>query len=248
MDLMNRVFHPFLDQFVIVFINDILIYLRSESEHEQHLCLALQTLREHQLYAKFNKCEFWISKIRFLGHIVSREGIAVDLAKVSAVLDWEPPKTVTKIRSFLGLVGYYRKFIQDFLKITMPLTRLTKKGVQFSWSMKCQKAFDTLKAKLTTASVLTIPSSDRTFVVYTDTSLTGLGGVLMQTQKVVAYITWQLRVHEQNYPTHDLELAAVVFALKAWRHYLYGVQFELFTNHQSLMYLFSQKELNQMKR
>ena len=114
--------------------------------------------------------------------------------------------------------------------------------------MEFQKAFDILKTKLTTTPVLTIPSSDRTFVVYTDASLAGLGGVLMQTQRVVAYISRQLRVHEQNYPTHDLELAAVVFALKSWRHYLYGVQFELFTDHQSLKYLFSQKELNQRQR
>ncbi|XP_020272350.1 uncharacterized protein LOC109847530 [Asparagus officinalis] len=171
MDLMNWVFCPYLDQFVIVFIHDILIYSRSESEHEQHLCLALQTLREHQLYAKFRKCEFWISEVRFLGHIVSREGIVVDLAQVLAVLDCEPSKSVIEIRSFLGLAGYYRKFIQDFSKITMPLTCLTKNGVQFTWSTECQKAFDTLKAKLTTAPVLTIPSSDRTFVVYTDASL-----------------------------------------------------------------------------
>ena len=121
----------------------------------------------------------------------------------------------------------------------MPITHLTKKGVHFIWSMECQKAFDILKTKLTTAPVLTIPSSDRTFVVYTDASLAGLGGVLIQTQRVVAYISWQLRVHEQNYPTYDLELAAVIFALKSWRHYLYGVQFELFTDHKSLKYLFS---------
>ncbi|ONK55502.1 uncharacterized protein A4U43_UnF2320 [Asparagus officinalis] len=154
MDLMNRVFHPYLDQFIIVFIDDILIYSRSEAEHEQHL---------------------------------SREGIAVDSAKVEAVLDWEPPKTVTEIRSILGLAGYYRKFIQDFSKIATPLTYLTKKGVQFIWSIECQKAFETLKTKLTSTPVLVIPNSDKTFVVYTDASLLGLGGVLIQTQRVVAY-------------------------------------------------------------
>ncbi|XP_020272237.1 uncharacterized protein LOC109847420 [Asparagus officinalis] len=162
---------------------------RSESKHEQHLHLALQTLHKYQLYAKFSKCEFWISEVRFLDHIVSREGIAVEPAKVSAALDWEPPTTVTENRSFLGLVGYYRKFIQDFSKIVMPLTCLTKKGVHFTWSVECHKAFDTLKTKLTTVSVLTIPSSDRTFVMYMDVSLAGLGGVLMQSQRVVAYIS-----------------------------------------------------------
>ena len=131
----------------------------------------------------------------------------------------------------MGLAGYYRKFIQDFSKIATPLTQLTKKGVQFTWSAQCQESFRTLKEKLTSAPVLVIPSSDRSFVVYTDVSLLGLGGVLMQTQRVVAYASRQLRIHERNYPSHDLELVAVVFALKVWRHYLYGVQFELFTDH-----------------
>ena len=173
------------------------------------------------------------------------DGIAVDPSKVEAVIDWQAPTTVTEIRSFLGLAGYYRKFIQDFFKIATPITQLTKKGAPFTWSVQCQQAFELLKRKLMTAPVLVIPSSDRQFVVYTDASLMGLGGVLMQVQRVVAYASRQLRIHERNYPTHDLELDAVVFALKIWRHYLYGVQFELFTDHKSLRYLFSQKELNQ---
>ena len=135
--------------------------------------------------------------------------------------------------------------IQDFSKISTPLTQLTKKGVQFIWSAQCQESFRILKEKLTSVPVLVILSSDRSFVVYTDASLLGLGGVLIQTQRVVAYASCQLLIHERNYLTHDLELAAVVFALKVWRHYLYGVQFELFTDHKSLRYLFSQKELNQ---
>jgi hypothetical protein len=131
MDLMNWVFRPYLDRFVIVFIDDILIYSRSEAEHEERLRLALQTLREHQLYAKFTKCEFWLPKVRFLGHVVSKDGLAVDPSKVEAVLDWLPPTTVTEIRSFLGLAGYYRKCIQNFSGIATPLTQLTKKGVPF---------------------------------------------------------------------------------------------------------------------
>ena len=131
------------------------------------------------MYTKFSKCEFWLSEVRFLGHVISREGIAVDPAKVTAVLDWEPPKTVIEIRSFLGLAGYYRKFIQDFSKIVTPTTHLTRKGVQFIWSMECQKAFDILKTKLTTAPVLTIPNSDRIFVVFINTSLAELEDVLM---------------------------------------------------------------------
>ena len=183
-----------------------------------------------------------------MGHVISGEGIAVDPAKVEAVLDWEHPSTVTEIQSFLGLAGYYRKFIQDFSRIATPLTQLTKKGVRFVWSMQCHEAFDLLKQKLTTVPVLVIPSSKRCIVVYTDASLMGLGGVLMQTQRVVAYASRQLRIHKHNYLTHDLELAAIVFALKVWRHYYYGVQFELFTDHHSLRYLHSQKELNQQLR
>ena len=129
MDLMNWIFHPYMDKFIIVFIDDILIYSRSEAEHEKHLHLALQTLRDHQLFAKFSKCEFWLPEVKFLEYVISKNGIAMDSSKVEAVLDWQPPTTVSEIRSFLGLTGYYRKFIQDFSKIVTPLTHLTKKGV-----------------------------------------------------------------------------------------------------------------------
>jgi hypothetical protein len=186
--------------------------------------------------------------VKFLGHVISGDGISVDHSKVDAVLDWKPPTSVTEIRSFLGLAGYYRRFIKDFSKIATPLTRLTKKNTPFVWDEKCQFSFDLLKEKLTTAPVLIIPSNDKIFLVYTDASLLGLGGVLMQERQVVAYASRQLRVHELNYPTHDLELAGVVFALKIWRHYLYGVRFQLFTDHQSLKYLFSQKDLNMRQR
>ena len=146
------------------------------------------------------------------------------------------------------MAGYYRRFIENFSKIAVPLTNLTKKTVPFVWCSKCQEAFDVLKKKLTTAPVLIIPDLDKRFLVYTDASLLGLGGVLMQERQVVAYASRQLKIHEKNYPTHDLELAAVVFAIKIWRHYLYGVPFDLFTDHQSLRYLFSQKELNLRQR
>jgi hypothetical protein len=197
------------------------------------------------LYAKFSKCEFWLEEVKFLGHVISGHGVAVDPAKTEAVLDWLPPTSVTEIRSFLDLAGYYRKFIQNFSGIASPLTQLTKKGVPFVWSAQCQEAFLLLKQKLTSAPVLAIPCSDRCFVVYTDASLMGLGAVLMQVERVVAYASRQLRVHERNYPTHDLELAVIVFAIRIWRHYLYGVQFQLFTDHKSLRYLFSQRDLNQ---
>ena len=141
MDLMHRVFHPYLDQFVMVFVDDILIYSKSEADHEGHLKIVLRTLREHQLYAKFSKCEFWLTEVRFLGHVVSASGVSVDLEKVKVVMSWERPNLVFKIRSFLGLVGYYRRFIENFSQLVAPMTRLTQKEVNFEWNDLCKKAF-----------------------------------------------------------------------------------------------------------
>ncbi|KAA0033327.1 pol protein [Cucumis melo var. makuwa] len=248
MDLMNRVFKDFLDSFVIVFIDDILIYSKTEAEHEEHLHQDLEILRSNKLYAKFSKCEFWLKKVSFLGHVVSSEGVSVDPAKIEAVTNWPRPSTVSEIRSFLGLAGYYRRFVEDFSRITSPLTQLTRKGTPFVWSPACESSFQELKQKLVTAPVLTVPHGSGSFVVYSDASKKGLGCILMQQGKVVAYASRQLKSHEQNYPTHDLELAAVVFALKIWRHYLYGEKIQIFTDHKSLKYFFTQKELNMRQR
>ena len=248
MDLMNRVFHPYLDRFVIVFIDDILVYSRSELGHERHLGLVFQTLRQYQLYVKFRKCEFWLSRVGFLGHAVSADGIYVDPQKVEAVANWEQPTTVTKVRSFLGLAGYYRRFIEGFSKIAGPLHCLTRKGVKFEWIDRCEGSFQTLKEKLTSAPVLTFPKGNEGFEVYSDASCQGLGCMLMQHKRVVAYSSRQLKKQELNYPTHDLELAVVIFALKTWRHYLYGATCQIFTDHKSLKYLFTQKELNLRQR
>ncbi|KAA0057168.1 pol protein [Cucumis melo var. makuwa] len=248
MDLMNRVFKDFLDSFVIVFIDDILIYSKTEAEHEEHLRQVLETLRANRLYAKFSKCEFWLKKVSFLGHVVSSEGVSVDPAKIEAVTNWPRPSTVSEIRSFLGLAGYYRRFVEDFSRIASPLTQLTRKGTPFVWSPTCQNSFQELKQKLVTAPVLTVPDGSESFVIYSDASKKGLGCVLMQQGKVIAYASCQLKSHEQNYPTHDLELAIVVFALKIWRHYLYGDKMQIFTDHKSLKYFFTQKELNMRQR
>ncbi|KAL0560323.1 hypothetical protein IC582_000724 [Cucumis melo] len=248
MDLMNRVFREFLDTFVIVFIDDILIYSKTEAEHEEHLHMVLQTLRDNKLYAKFSKCEFWLKQVSFLGHVVSKAGVSVDPAKIEAVTGWTRPSTVSEVRSFLGLAGYYRRFVENFSRIATPLTQLTRKGVPFVWSKACEDSFQTLKQKLVTAPVLTVPDGSGNFVIYSDASKKGLGCVLMQQGKVVAYASRQLKSHEQNYPTHDLELAAVVFALKIWRHYLYGEKIQIFTDHKSLKYFFTQKELNMRQR
>ncbi|XP_075481145.1 uncharacterized protein LOC142521857 [Primulina tabacum] len=183
MDLMNRVFNPYLDSFVIVFIDDILIYSKTRDLHREHLRIVLQQLRDNQLYAKFKMCEFWLEQVAFLGHIVSKEGIAVDPAKIEAVKKWPIPLTFSEVRSFLGLAGYYRRFIADFSKIALPLTTLTRMTVKFEWTNECQQAFQVLKDKLTSAPVLALPQGVEDFVVYTDASKKGLGAVLMQRGK-----------------------------------------------------------------
>ncbi|GJS27264.1 putative reverse transcriptase domain-containing protein [Tanacetum coccineum] len=183
MDLMNRVCKPYLDRFVIVFIDDILIYSKSRKEHEGHLKLILKLLKEEELYAKFSKCEFWLSRVQFLSHMIDSEGIRVDPAKIKSIKDWAAP-------------------------------------------------------------ILALPEGSEKFVVYCDASHKGLGAVLMKKEKVIAYASRQLKVHEKNYTTHNLELGAVVFALKMWRHYLYGIKYVVFTDHKSLQHILDQKELN----
>ncbi|WVZ75692.1 hypothetical protein U9M48_023727 [Paspalum notatum var. saurae] len=197
MYLMNSVFMNELDKFVVVFIDDILVYSKNEKEHEEHLRIVLSRLREHKLYAKFSKCAFWLKEVAFLGHILSAKGVAVDPSKVEDVLNWKQPQTMTEIRSFLSLVGYYRRFIKDFSKIAKPMTALTQKNAKFAWSPKCEEAFGTLKKLLTSAPVLAQPDITKPFDVYCDASGSGLGCVLMQEGRVIAYASCQLRKHEQ---------------------------------------------------
>ncbi|GJT00389.1 putative reverse transcriptase domain-containing protein [Tanacetum coccineum] len=251
MDLMNRVCKPYLDKFVIVFIDDILIYSKNKQEHEEHLKIILELLKKEELYAKFSKCEFWIPKVQFLGHVIDNKGIHVDPAKIESVKDWASPKTPTEIRQFLGLAGYYRRFIEGFSKIAKPMTKLTQKKVKFEWGDKQDKqeaAFQLLKQKLCSAPILALPEGSEDFIVYCDASKKGLGAVLMQREKVISYASRQLKIHEKNYTTHDLELGAVVFALKIWRHYLYGTKCTVFTDHKSLQHILNQKELNMRQR
>ncbi|GJS10090.1 putative reverse transcriptase domain-containing protein [Tanacetum coccineum] len=205
-------------------------------------------LKKEELYAKFSKCDFWLSKVQFLGHVIDSEGIHVDPAKIESIKDWESPKAPTKIRQFLGLAGYYRRFIEGFSKIAKPMTKLTQKSVKFNWGKKEETAFQTLKQKLCSAPILALPEGSENFVVYCDASHKGLGAVLMQKEKVIAYASRQLKIHEKNYTTHDLELGAVVFALKMWRHYLYGTKCVVFTDHKSLQHILDQKELNMRQR
>ena len=179
---------------------------------------------------------------------MSDQGVQVDPRKTEAVKKWPKPLTPTDTRSFLGLAGYYRRFVEGFSSIAAPLTALTKKKSKYEWTETCEKSFQELKDRLTSAPVLTLPKSGENYTVYCDASRVGLGCVLMQAGKVIAYASRQLKVHEKNYPTHDLELAAVVFALKLWRHYLYGVHVDVFTDLKSLQYVFTQRELNLRQR
>jgi hypothetical protein len=213
-NLMNSVFMDYIDKFVVVFIDDILIYSQSEEEHVDHLKTVLQRLREHRLYAKLSKCEFWIDEVMFLGHIINKDGLVVDSNKVADILNWKAPTDARGIKSFIGMAEHYQRSIEGFSKISRQMTALLANKVEFKWTQKCQEAFEALKEKLTTTPVLVLPDVHKLFLVYCDACYTGLGCVLMQEGRVVAYSSRQLKVHEKNYPIHDLELAAVVHALK----------------------------------
>nr|GFB57281.1 putative reverse transcriptase domain-containing protein [Tanacetum cinerariifolium] len=193
----------------------------NEKEHEEHLKAILGLLKEE--------------KIR---------GIHVDPAKIESVKDWVSPKTPTEIRQFLGLVGYYQRFIEGFSKIAKSMTKLTQKEIKFDWGEKEENAFQLIKQKLCSAPILALPEGSEDFVLYYYASHKGLGAVLTQREKMIAYASRQLKVHERNYTTHDLEFGSVVFALMIWRHYLYGTRCTVFTDHKSLQHILDQKDLN----
>ncbi|GJT40067.1 putative reverse transcriptase domain-containing protein [Tanacetum coccineum] len=213
MDLMNRVCKPYLDKFVIVFIDDILGYSKDEEEHGKHLKIILELFKKERLYAKFLKCNFWLDSVQFLGHVIDCIGVHVDPAKIKAIKNWAAPMTPTEVRQFLRLAGYYRRFIEGFSLISKPLTKLTQKDKKYEWGKEEEEAFQTLKQKLCSVPILAFPEGTEDFVVYCDASLKGYRAVLMQREKVIAYASRQLKVYEENYTTHDLELGAVVFTL-----------------------------------
>ena len=189
-------------------MDDILVFSKTKEEHAEHLRLVLEKLREHKLYAKRSKCEFWLKEVSFLGHVVSNGGIAVDPSKVRDVLNWKPPTDVGEIHSFLGLAGYYRRFIDGFSKLAKPMIALLEKNVKFAWLEKCQANFEELKKRLTTTPVLVLPDLSKNFLIYCDSSHQSLGCVLMQEGRVVDYASRQLRKHELNYATHDFGVSS----------------------------------------
>jgi hypothetical protein len=170
MYLMNKVFMQYLDKFVVVYIDDILLFSKTEEEHEKHLRMVLEKFRSNQLYAKFSKCEFWLTEVTFLGHVISAGGVSVDPSKVKDVLNWVPLTNASEIQSFLGLAGYYRRFIKDFSKIAKPMTRLLEKNKDFDWIEECQANFEELKKRLTSAPVLILPDITKMFGIYYDAS------------------------------------------------------------------------------
>ncbi|GJS13069.1 putative reverse transcriptase domain-containing protein [Tanacetum coccineum] len=230
----------------------------SKEDHEVHLKLVLELLKKEKLFAKFSMCEFWLQEVHFLGHVVNNNDIHVDPSKIEAMKNLKAPMTPSEIRSFLGLAGYYRCFIAYFSKIVKPLTLLTQKNQKYEWGVDQEEAyewgvdqeevFQTLKDNLCNAPILSLPDRAEDFVVYYDASNQDLGCMLMQRGKVIAYASWQLKIHEKNYTTHDLELGVVVFALNIWRHYLYGTKSVIYTDHKSLQHIFDQKELNMRQR
>jgi hypothetical protein len=204
----------------------------------------LEKLRSNQLYTKFSKCEFWLTEVAFLGHVICAGGVSADLSKVKDVLNWMPPMTASEIQSFMGLAGHYRRFINDFSKIAKPIMKLLEKNTAFEWTVECQASFEELRKCLTSTPMLVLPDLTKKFDIYCDVSHQGLGCVLIQEGQVVCYASPQLRKHEENYPTHDLELAAVAHALKICRHYLIGHHCEIYSDYKSLKYIFTQNDLN----
>ena len=244
MHLMQDIFRPLLDKFVIVFLDDVLIFSKNEEEHEQHVKEVLEILRKHKLYAKASKCEFFKKKISFLGHVVSGEGVSMEESKVKAIHEWPAPKNLTELRGFLGLAGYYRKFVQGFSRIASPMTQLLHKDTPYNWQDAQQVAFDALKTAVTTAPVLLSPNDTLPFTVFTDASGFAVGATLVQDQgngpQPVAYMSRKMNDAERNYPVHEQEELSIHTALKEWRHYLHGEPFHVFTDHRSLTHLFTQ--------
>ena len=248
MHLMHSIFREYLDDFIIIFLDDILVYSRGLQEHMIHVRKTFAVLRSHQLYAKVSKCSFFQHQVDYLGHVVSSKGLLPDPAKVQAVRDWKVPESVTDIRSFLGLAGYYRRFIPNFAKIAAPLTNLTRKNTPFTWSLREGEAFEQLKEVLLHAPVLQLADPERKFFVTTDASDFAIGAVLSQVwndgEHPIAYESRKLNAAECNYATHEKELLAVIHSLRTWRHYLLGNHFVVVTDHNSLKYIHTQPTLS----
>jgi RNase H-like domain found in reverse transcriptase/Reverse transcriptase (RNA-dependent DNA polymerase) len=249
--LMNEVFRDYVDQFILVYLDDVLIFSRSEEEHKQHVEMVLQRLRDERLFAKLSKCEFNKSSVSLLGHIVGANGLQREGKKVEAVVKWPQPANKVEVQSFLGFANYYRRFISGFSQMAAPLSNLTKKKVSFDWTEPHEVAFEALTTAFTTAHVLKLPDPAKPYVVKTDASTSGIGVELEQEEDdgfhPVAFASRKLQPAEVSYRVHDLELMAIVYALRERRVYLHGVSFEIETDHHPLRYLDTQLQLSKQQ-
>jgi hypothetical protein len=247
MRVMNDVLRPFLDDFVIVYLDDILIFSKSRDEHVMHVNKVLDVLRKEQLFLKMSKCEFGKTSLVYLGHIVGGGELKIDPSKVEVILNWPKPNTVTEVRSFLGATQYWRKFIANFSSIAAPLHALTSVKKVFHWGDVQQKAFDALKQKISSTPVLALPDLRQPFEIQTDASDYAMGAVLMQHGKPISFHSEIFNGVVTNYPTYDKELYALVQSVKKWKHYLMGKETIIHTDHQPLQYLQSQSKLQQSR-
>jgi hypothetical protein len=244
MRLMNEVLRAFIGKFVVVYFDDILIYSKSMDEHLDHLRVVFNASRDAHLFGNLEKCIFCTDRVSFLGYVVTRQGNELDQARVEAIKGWPVPMSPTHVRSFLGLAAFYRRFVKDFSTIAAPMNELTKKRVPFSWGRKQENAFNILKDKLTHAPLLQLPDFSETFELECDASGIGLGGVLLQERKPVAYFSEKLSGPVLNYSTYDKVLYALVRCLETWQHYLWPKEFVIHSDHESLKHILSQGKLN----
>lgn len=240
--LMNDIFRPLLRRFVLVFFDDILIYSSSWELHLQHVKEVLTLIREHQLSIKLKKCDFGKNELEYLGHIITHKGVKADCSKIKAMTDWPTPTTVTELRGFLGLTGYYRKKIRDYGIIARPLTNLLRKG-RFVWEPEAEEAFQKLKTAMTTTPTLALPDFSKPFVITTDASGDGIGAVLSQNNQPIAFMSRSLGVTKRSWSTYAREMLAILVAIRTWRPYLMGRRFTIQTDQRSLRYMLDQRIL-----
>lgn len=248
MKLMQQLFHNLLDKFVVVFLDDILVYSKTEAEHKEHLHQVLEILRKNHLYAKLQKCQLFKRSVTFLGHVLDENGLSMEQDKIKAIQEWPRPKNKKEILSFLGLAGYYRRFVKNFSQLASKMTELLKDKVQWNWSDVVEQSFLSLKRAITTAPVLRSPDQSKSFIVTTDASRFAVGAELSQEHEgklyPVAFMSKKLSPAERNYPTHEQELLAVILAIHEWKCYLDGQKFHVLTDHKSLIYLKKQSHLS----
>ncbi|KAJ0972256.1 hypothetical protein J5N97_020215 [Dioscorea zingiberensis] len=243
MRFMHQVLRPFMGKFVVVYFDDILIYSPSWSSHFDHLRAIFELLRTERLFVNRKKCSFFTTSVTFLGFVVSTDGVHADQSKIDAILEWPRPRTLHDVRSFHGLASFYKRFIRNFSTLIAPITKCLK-GSDFKWTDEAETSFHLVKQKMTEAPILALSDFDKVFEVNCDASGVGVGGVLSQSGRPVAFFSEKLSGSKKNYSTYDLEFYAIVQSLKHWRHYLIQKEFILFTDHEALKYINGQHKLS----